>query len=122
MVRFFIKGDIYGITRMTGNQDNILGIFFAEKNTSEYNKDNIQLIAWDSSNSEKIPIRMAENEVLTQVFLGLNSFNEALGTDYQITKIYYVTSGYGSGNIYRGLTLRVLERYHSGIEYTGNKE
>ena len=39
---FFIKDNIYRITRITGSQDNILGVVFDDKNNSDNNIEVIE--------------------------------------------------------------------------------
>ena len=41
---FFKKDNIYKITRITGSQDNILGVAFDNKNKSDNNINNIEVI------------------------------------------------------------------------------
>jgi hypothetical protein len=102
---------------MTGNRDNILGISFAEKDTIE---DNIEVIEWDFPNipnTDKSRIRTSKEEVLQQVLSGLNSMNEYFGTNYQLSKIYYVPSEDGSNLIYQTLIRRLIRHYHNGNEF-----
>lgn len=114
MVGFFKEGDIYKITRVTGNRDNILGISFAEKNSNE---DTIEVIEWNFPNTDSSRIRTSKEEVLTQVLSGLNPLNEDLGTDYKLSKIYYVPSEDGSNLMYQTLLRMLLKHYHSGNEF-----
>ena len=55
--------------------------------------------------------------MLKQVLSVSNSFNEALGTEYQIWQIYYVPSEDGSGCMYQTLTRKILEHYDSANEF-----
>ena len=50
MTRFSKTGNIYKIIRITGSQDNILGISFVETNSSEAD---IEGIEWNLSNSDR---------------------------------------------------------------------
>lgn len=113
-MRFSKKSDIYKIMRSTGNRDNISGISFADKNSSE---DTIQVIEWDFPKIDNSIIRTSNEEVLNQVLSGLNSFNEALGTDYQLSKIYYVSSEDGADRIYETFTRMLIRHYHDGNEF-----
>ena len=79
---FFQKDNIYRVTRMTGNRDNILGVSFADKNSSE---NNIEVIEWDFPNIDESRIRTSKEEVLEQVLSGLKSINESLETNYQLS-------------------------------------
>ncbi len=111
---FSKSNNIYKVIQMTGNRDNILGISFAEKNSSE---DSIEVVEWNFPNSDRSRIRTSKEEVLKQVLSGLNLMNESLGIDYQLSKIYYVPSEDGSNLMYQSLTQRLLFHYHSGNEF-----
>lgn len=97
-MEFSKEDNIYKVTRITGNQDNILGISFAEKNSSD---DNMEVVEWYFPESDSSRIRTSKKEVLTQVLAGLKSINKDLKTNYQLSKIYYVASEDGSERIYR---------------------
>ena len=88
-MRFTKKGNIYKITRVTGNRDNILRISFDNRNGTE---NNIEVIEWNFPNIGSSKIRTSKTEVLNQVLSGLNSINQSLGTNYTLSKIYYVPS------------------------------
>jgi hypothetical protein len=49
-MKFFKKDNIYRVIRITGSQDNILGVAFAEKDRS-YNY--LEVIEWDFPKIEK---------------------------------------------------------------------
>lgn len=111
----FIKRDnVYSIARMTGNQDNILGISFGNEHSTE---NNIEVIKWSFPNTDNSPIRTSETEVLKQVLSGLNSINQSLGTNYTLSKIYYVPSENGSGSRYHALIRWLLVHYYEGKEF-----
>jgi ribosomal protein L18E len=90
---FTKKDNIYKITRMTGNRENILGVSFANKHSIE---NKIEVIEWNFSNIDNSKIRTSKKEVLNQGLSGLNSINQALETNYTLSKIYYVPSEDGS--------------------------
>ena len=128
---FFKKGNIYKVTYTPSySRSNILGISFAEKNSSEttieviewnYPKSDFtkslekRMAKWDKSDKSKIGT--SKEEVLTQVLSGLNWVNQALGTNYQLSKIYYVPSENGSDRIYESLIRKLIRHYHSGNEF-----
>jgi hypothetical protein len=116
MAGFFKEGNIYKVTLITGSRDNILGISFADKTSGE---NPIEVVEWYFPNSDRSRIRTSKEEVLTQVLEGLKSMNEALGTDYQLSKIYYVPSEDGSNFMYRTLLKWLITHYHSGNEFKG---
>lgn len=118
MVGFFKQGNIYKITRITGSRDNILGISFADETNGD---DSIEVVEWDFSNIDNSIIRTSKEEVLRQVMSGLKSCNEYFGTDYRVSKIYYVPSENGSESIYRTLFRMLLNHYHSGNEFQESK-
>jgi len=72
-MRFTRKINMYRISRITGSQDNILGICFSENNSSD-----IEEIEWNRKGDVKI--QTSGDRVLEQVLLGLNEVNQFLGT------------------------------------------
>ena len=48
-MRFTKKNNMYRISRVTGSQDNILGVCFSENNSSD-----IQVIQWNRKDDRKI--------------------------------------------------------------------
>ena len=113
-MRFLKKGNIYMVTRVTGNQNNILGISFAEKNSDE---NTIEVIEWSFPKIDSSIIRTSKDEVLTQVLSGLNPLNEVLETNYQLSKIYYLPSEHGSNWIYQTLIRQLIKYYRSVNEF-----
>jgi hypothetical protein len=47
-MNYIKRGNIYIVTRMKGNRDNILGVCFSE-NAEKNNENNIDIIKWNSS-------------------------------------------------------------------------
>jgi len=113
-MRFSKIGNIYKIIRITGSQDNILGISFVETNSSEAD---LEVIEWDFPNIDKSRIRTSEEEVLEQVLSGLESVNKSLGTNYQLSKIYFSPFDISTNRIYSGLIAALIRHYHSGNEF-----
>lgn len=60
MVRFLKTNNIYKIIRITGSQDNILGISFGSKDTTE---DEIEVIKWDFPTIDKRGIGTSKEKV-----------------------------------------------------------
>ena len=58
MMRFSKTNNIYKITRITGSQDNILGVAFDDKNNSN---NDIEVIEWDFPNIDKSRIRTSKD-------------------------------------------------------------
>jgi len=94
---FFKKDNLYRVTRITGSQDNILDISFADKDSSE---NNIEVIEWDFPNVDKRRIQTSKEEVLNQVLSGLEWVNPSLETNYQLSKIYYLPADRPSNSVY----------------------
>ena len=114
MVGFFQQGNIYKVTRITGNRDNILGITFTDETNAD---DSLEVVEWNFPNIDNSRIQTSKEEVLEQVMVGLKSLNEFFGTDYQVSKIYYIPSEDESNLIYQTLFRMLLKHYHSGKEF-----
>ena len=111
---FFKKDNIYQITRITGSQDNILGVVFDHKNRSD---NNIEVIEWDFPNIDKSRIRTSKEEVLEQVLSGLESVNQSLGTNYKLSQIYFSPFDSGTNSVYKYLIRKLIRHYHSGNDF-----
>ena len=109
MMRFSKTNNIYKIIRITGSQDNILGISFGE--------DDIEVIEWNFNKIDKSRIRTSKEEVLEQVLSGLESVNQSLGTNYKLSKIYFSPFDISTNRIYSGLIAALIRHYHSGNEF-----
>jgi hypothetical protein len=108
-MRFSKTNNIYKIIRITGSQDNILGISFGE--------DDIEVIEWNFNNIDKSRIRTSKEEVLEQVLSGLESVNQSLGTNYKLSKIYFSPFDISTNRIYSGLVAALIRHYHNGNEF-----
>ncbi len=108
-MRFSKPDNIYKIIRITGSQDNILGISFGE--------DDVEVIEWNFNNSDRSRIRTSKEEVLEQVLFGLESVNKSLGTNYKLSKIYFSPFDISTNRIYSGLIAALIRHYHSGNEF-----
>ena len=114
MMRFSKTNNIYKITRITGSQDNILGVAFDDKNNSN---NDIEVIEWDFPNIDKSRIRTSKEEVLKQVLSGLESVNQSLGTNYKLAKIYFSPFDISTNCIYSGLIAALIRPYHNGNDF-----
>lgn len=108
-MRFSKTDNIYKIIRITGSQDNILGISFGE--------DDVEVIEWNFNNSDRSRIRTSKEEVLEQVLFGLESVNKSLGTNYKLSKIYFSPFDISTNRIYSGLIAALIRHYHSENEF-----
>ena len=66
-MQFSKTNNIYKVIRITGSQDNILGISFIEKSS---NKNTIEVVEWDFPNIDRRKTKTSKEEVLNQVISG----------------------------------------------------
>jgi len=111
---FFKTGTIYQIIRVTGCQDNILGISFLEPNSSE---GNLEIIEWNFRNINTSKRKTSKEEVLNQVLSGLEFVNKSLGTNYKLSKIYFSPFDISANQVYSGLISILIKHYHSGNKF-----
>lgn len=106
--------NVYRIIRITGSQDNILGVSFAE----DMNFDSkIEVIEWDGPNYNRRTTPTSKEEVLEQVLSGLESVNKSLGTNYKLSKIYFVPWDSASYSVYSLLICKLIRHYHAGKSF-----
>ena len=117
-MQFTKLDNMYLISRTTGSQDNILGVCFSEKNSSDI--EEIEVIEWDINEDEKI--QTSRDQVLKQVVSGLKKANHSLGTSYRLSKIYFLPSDSASGLVYKLLIKRLIKHYHNGEEFQIGKK
>ena len=108
-MQFLKTDDIYKIIRITGSQDNILGITFGETNT--------EVIEWSFNSGDTNIVQTSKDEVLKQVLSGLKSVNNSLGTNYKLSKIYFSPFDISTNQVYSGLIGVLIRYYHSGNEF-----
>ena len=113
-MRFSKKNNIYQVIRITGSQDNILGISFAE---DDLKVNDIEVIGSYSVNSKIKKIRTSKEEVLRQVLFGLELANASLGTNYKLSKIYFSPFDIPFNNVYSVLTSILIRHYHNGNKF-----
>lgn len=115
-MKFFKNDNIYRVIRITGSQDNILGVAFAEKDRSD---NHIEVIEWDFPKIEKSRSRIwtSKEKVLEQVRSGLESINEFLETNYELSKIYFSPFDSAVNSIYSGLIAVLIRHYQNGKEF-----
>lgn len=98
------------ISRITGSQDNILGVSFSENNSTD-----IEVIQWNLKNEGKM--RTSKKEVLEQVLSGLESVNQSLEANYKLSKIYYLPSESAASFVYTFLIRQLIRHYHIGGKF-----
>lgn len=109
-MRFTKSRDIYKVIRITGSQDNILGVRF-----SKTEEANVELVEWELKPGEKV--KTSSKQVLDQVLTGLGSVNEELGTSYSLEKIYFLPSDSASNSVYELLIRALVKQLNSGAEF-----
>ena len=115
MVTFSKEDNIYKVARNTGNHINLLGISFAEKNSSD---KTIEVVEWDFSNTDSRKIQTSKEEILNQVLSGLKWVNKDFKTNYQLSKIYYVPSeDISDERVYQTFLRWLIKYYHHGNEF-----
>ena len=110
-MRFTKLGNIYNIIRITGAQNNILGISFDETNSSEVN---IEVVEWKLDYYDAEKVLTSKEEVLEQVINGLDAINKVLKTNYRLSRIYFSPCDSSANRIYSGLTGILIRHYHNG--------
>nr|YP_009059261.1 hypothetical protein [Eunotia naegelii]YP_009059313.1 hypothetical protein [Eunotia naegelii]AHI51208.1 hypothetical protein [Eunotia naegelii]AHI51260.1 hypothetical protein [Eunotia naegelii] len=113
-MRFLKSGNVYKIIRITGAQDNILGICFMEPNSSE---DNLEVIEWDFPKIYRRTEKTSKQEVIDQVLSGLETINKSLGTNYKLSKIYFSPYDISKNRVYSGLVAVLIRYYHNGNKF-----
>ena len=108
-MKFIKDKDVYKVARITGVQDNILGVSFRESEAD------IKVIEWDA---KKDTIRKTSSEeVLVQVLDGLKETNEELGKDYKLSIIYFLPTDSASNSVYKFLIAQIVKRVDSKAEF-----
>ena len=105
-MKFTKTNNIYKVVRITGSYDNILGVCF----TQEANQP-LEIIEWDLKNTETI--KTSKFEIQSQVFSGLSLINQSLNTNYQVSKIYYVSVDNPSNSVYEYLIQELVKHLDS---------
>ena len=120
-MQFSKEGKIYKVIRITGSQDNYLGISFAEKEISDPEVIELEIgpIVQKKPFYKVITrsILTTKKEIKQQVLNGLDSINKSLGTNYQLSHIYFVPSDSCRDQVYTLLTERLIRHYHEGKEF-----
>lgn len=110
-MRFTKKNGVYRILRLTGSQNNILGVSFDESNLNQ-----IEILEWPVETGSKV--QTSKQEVFEQVLSGLVWVNQSLGTNYKLSKIYFLPSDSASYSVYNLLICKLIRHYHAGKKFT----
>ena len=115
-MKYTKKDGIYRIVLMSGAQNNILGVTFADENNIE---NNIEIIEWWGTSQvvDKRRVQTSKQEVLDQVTDGLQLINQSLETNYKLSKIYFSPFDSGTCSVYRLLIAKLIRHYHNGNEF-----
>ncbi len=116
-MQFTKNGDIYMVSRITGSQDNILGVSFSENNSND-----IEVIQWHLESDRNKKVLTSDDQVLKHVLFGLKEINRSLDTNYRLSKIYFVPTESAGDGAYELLIGRLIEHYHSGNEFKKSKQ
>jgi hypothetical protein len=106
-MKFTKTNDISKIVRITGGYDNILGVFFTQKDNEP-----LEIIEWDLKNTETI--KTSKSEIQSQVLSGLRLVNQYLNTNYRVSKIYDVPVDNPRNSVYEFLIQELIKHLHSG--------
>lgn len=107
-MRFTKKGNVYRAIRLTGIQNNILGVSFGETNE-------MKIIEWPTKSNETI--QTSKKEIFEQVNSGLKSVNQSLGTNYKLSEVYFLPSDQPSNSVYKLLICKLIRHYHSNNKF-----
>ncbi len=108
-MQFVKDGDVYKIARMTGSQDNILGVSFSEKEAT------VEVVEWGVKPGAKV--KSTSKQVLEQVVSGLKLANNDLDKSYHLSKIYFLPSDSASNSIYEFLIRELIKQFDSGNRF-----
>ena len=111
---FYKTKNIYKVTRITGSQNNILGVSFSEKYIKECD---LEIIEWDFPANAHEKIITSKELVIKQVMTGLDSVNEALNTNYKLSRIYFSPFDSDSNSVYSLLICKLIRHYHDGKKF-----
>ncbi|QBG97582.1 hypothetical protein [Xanthomonas oryzae] len=104
-MQFVKDGDIYKVARITGVQDNILGVTFADQATE------VELVALQIDESKKI--RTKPDDLLAQVSEGLAEVNAELGKIYFLSKVFYAPNESSENFVYKMLIKELVRRTYA---------
>lgn len=100
------SGGVYKIARITGAQDNLLGVMFSD------HPGEIELVALGAQDARNV--RAEPGEVRRQVTAGLAEINRELGTSYCLSKIFYLPSESAANSVYELLIAALVKKLEAG--------
>lgn len=99
-------GEFYKIIRITGSQDNFLGLCLSDV------EHDIEVLALPIKNGDSMKINAGS--ILAQVKNGIISASKELGKMYFVSKIQFIPSDSPSDTIYEYLTIELLKKIDQG--------
>lgn len=108
-MQFSKRGDIFQVIRITGSQDNFLGIELGQHGTG------MRVVEWSLDNGE--PERATPDEVGRQVRQAVDAFNRENGTCLAASVVYFAKEDSARGEVYAMLTKSILSRIHRGESF-----
>jgi hypothetical protein len=105
-MQFIRAGDIYKVARITGAQDNLLGVTLSD------NPGEIDLVAFAVDEKKKVGV--LPDEVLRQVTEGLADVNAELGKSYYLSCIYYLPHESAANSVYKLLIGSLIRKIDAG--------
>lgn len=105
-MQFVKSGDVYKVARITGVQDNLLGVTFSDHQVE------IEVIAFATDDAKKV--KAGPEEVLRQVTEGLADINLELGKSYCLSKIFYLPYESAANSVYRLLITELVRKVDAG--------
>jgi hypothetical protein len=98
---------IYKGVRITGGQDNMLGLSIACAPCDP------ELVEWPSTSTHEKKVRTSAEEIIRQVAVGLARANGELGSTYFILKIFYIPQELPNHDIYEMLAFEIIRYFHA---------
>lgn len=111
-MQFVKSGEIYKVARITGVQDNFLGIVLADHDVE------IELVAFPIP--DNAPVKAGPEEVLMQITEGLSEVNLELGKEYRLAKVFYSPQENPNHAVYKLLISELIRRIDTDNITEGN--
>ena len=107
-MKFFQKGDIYQVVRITGPTHNVLGIALADdRESAEITVNELSLSGQEIRYLDATAVR-------DSVMSGVKEGNARFGTAYRVGRIEFCPSDSPPDDVYRFLAASIIERLVRG--------
>jgi len=109
-MRFSKDGELYRVVRITGAQDNIIGVVLSDEACIT------EAFAYPSSSgsARDSVVRTTVSEILGQVKGGLDLANAELKNEYFIGKVFYIPHERPSRSVYKMMIHELIRRIDRG--------